>query len=79
MMENFRPTRAKRVVVLKFNDAEPEIFLTCPELYLKYGKDKIGICLNALWNALAKNGVYSNKRCIISYQPIDSLKTQTWE
>ena len=79
MMEKFRPTRAKRMVVLKFNNAEPEAFRTCPELYLKYGKDKVGIGLNALWNALSKDGVYQNKRCTISYQKIDSLKTQTWE
>ncbi len=79
MTDKFRPTRAKRVVVLKFKDAEPEMFLTCPELYVKYGKDKVGIGLGALWNALSKDGVYRNKRCTISYQQIDCLKTQTWE
>ena len=70
-----RPTRAKRVVVVQLKDKKPEPFRTCPEIYLKYDKEKIGICLNALWNALAKDGCYENKKCKISYQNIEQLKT----
>lgn len=77
---NKRETRAKRVVVLQFKGSKkPEPFLTCPEIYLKYSKDKVGICLNALWNALTKNGRYENKLCNISYQSIEQLKTMIWE
>ena len=74
-----RPTRAKRVVVVQLKDKKPEPFRTCPEIYLKYDKEKIGICLNALWNALAKDGCYENKTCKISYQNIEQLKTSAWE
>ena len=74
-----RPTRAKRVVVVQLKDKKPEPFRTCPEIYLKYDKEKIGICLNALWNALAKDGYYENKKCKISYQSIEQLKTLAWE
>lgn len=76
---NSRPTRAKRVVVVQLKDKKPEPFLTCPEIYLKYDKGKIGIGLNALWNALAKEGRYENKKCKISYQNIEQLKTLSWE
>ena len=74
-----RQTRAKRVVVVQLKDKNPEPFRTCPEIYLKYDKEKIGICLNALWNALDKDGSYENKKCKISYQSIEQLKTLTWE
>ena len=76
---NDRPTRAKRVVVVQLKDKKPEPFLTCPEIYLKYDKEKIGIWLNALWNALAKDGCYETKKCKISYQSIEQLKTLAWE
>ena len=76
---NDRPTRAKRVVVVQLKDKKPEPFRTCPEIYLKYDKEKIGICLNALWNVLAKDGCYENKKCKISYQSIEQLKTLAWE
>lgn len=74
-----RPTKAKRVVTVQFIGEKPESFLTCPEIYLRYSKNELGICLNALWNALAKKGYYENKRCRISYHNIEQLKTLTWE
>lgn len=73
-----RKTRAKRVVVVQLKDMKPESFLTCPEIYLKYDSKELGICLNALWNALAKEGCYENKHCRIYYQNIEQLKTLTW-
>ena len=74
-----RPTRAKRVVVVQFKGKKPEPFLTCPEIYLKYDNKELGICLGALWNALAKEGQYKNKLCRISYQNIEQLKSLTWD
>ncbi len=74
-----RPTRAKRVVVVQFQGEEPETFRTCPEIYLKHNNKELGICLNALWNALAKSGHYENKRCRIRYQNIEQLKALIWE
>lgn len=79
MSEKMRKSRAKRIVTLKFSDnAKTEFFRTCPEIYVKYGKEKIGISLNALWNVLAKNGFYKNKKCAISYQSIQ-VKLPVWE
>ncbi len=79
MIELSKPkTRAKRVVVVQFEGKKPESFLTCPEIYLKYGKKELGICLNALWNALSKEGQYENKHCRIYYQNIDQLQTLVW-
>lgn len=79
MIRNERPTRAKRVVVVQLKGKKPEPFLTCPEIYLRYDKNKIGISLNALWNALAKDGCYENKKCKISYRNIEQLKAIVWE
>lgn len=79
MIRNERPTRAKRVVVVQLKGKKPESFLTCPEIYLRYDKNIIGISLNALWNALAKDGCYENKKCKISYRNIEQLKAIVWE
>ena len=79
MIGNKRPTRAKRVVVVQLKGKKPQPFLTCPEIYLMYDKNIIGISLNALWNALAKDGCYENKKCKISYRNIEQLKTIVWE
>lgn len=79
MIRNERPTRAKRVVVVQLKGKKPEPFLTCPEIYLRYDKNTIGISLNALWNALAKDGCYENKKCKISYRNIEQLKAIVWE
>lgn len=76
---SYRPTRAKRIVVVQLKGNTPEPFRTCPEIYLKYSRETIGICLNALWNVLAKTGRYENKKCTISYQNIEQLKTLTWD
>nr|DAF54536.1 MAG TPA: hypothetical protein [Siphoviridae sp. ctKwY15] len=73
-------SRAKRVVIVKFLDKDKgEIFHTCPEIYLKYSKEKVGIGLQALWNALAKGGFYENKKCAIYYQSTAQLKPSVWE
>lgn len=68
------------MVVLKFNgqNSQPEAFRTCPELYVKYNKETLGICLNALWNVMAKHGEYKNKICSIHYEDITTLKRNTW-
>ena len=52
----------KKVVIVKLKKTKKEeVFLTCPEIYLKHSKEELGICLNALWNALSKNnGRYEN-------------------
>ena len=43
----------KKVVIVKLKKTKKEeVFLTCPEIYLKHSKEELGICLNALWNAL---------------------------
>lgn len=75
-----RKSRAKRVVIVKFFDkGKGEIFHTCPEIYLKYSKEKVGIGLQALWNALTKGGFYENKKCAIYYQMTAQLKPSVWE
>ncbi len=79
MIDITRRTRAKRVVVVQLEGKEPETFRTCPEVYLKYNSKQLGICLNALWNALAKDGKYKNRHCSVKYQNIDQLKTLIWD
>ena len=80
MKRMIKPTRARRVVVLRFNKdgSQPEAFRTCPEIYLRYSRRTLGICLNALWNAMAKDGHYQNKKCTIRYENISNLKCKTW-
>lgn len=69
----------KRVVVLGFKNKKTNyVYNTCPELVVAHGK-KIGVTLNALWNALAKNdGVYENERCKIYYRKISHAKNKEW-
>lgn len=69
----------KRVVVLELkNKKKNYVYNTCPELVVAHGK-KIGVTLNALWNALAKNdGIYENERCKIYYRKISHAKNKEW-
>lgn len=69
----------KRVVVLEFKNKKTNyVYNTCPELVVAHGK-KIGVTLNALWNALAKNnGAYENERCKIYYRKISHAKNKEW-
>lgn len=72
----------KKVVVVKCKKTKKEeVFLTCPEIYLKHSREELGICLNALWNALSKNnGRYENRHCVVYYRNNDkSLKTVVWD
>lgn len=65
----------KRVVVLELkNQTSIAIYKSCTELVI-CNRDKIGICLGALWNALNKgNGFYENKKCKIYYRDIQRAK-----
>lgn len=69
----------KRVVVLEFKNKKTNyVYNTCPELVVAQGK-RIGVTLNALWNALAKNdGTYENERCKIYYRKINHAKNKEW-
>mgnify|MGYP003458728727 FL=1 len=69
----------KRVVVLEFKNKKTNyVYNTCPELVVAQGK-RIGVTLNALWNALAKNnGAYENERCKIYYRKISHAKNKEW-
>lgn len=69
----------KRVVVLEFKNIKSSyVYNTCPELVVEQGK-RIGVTLNALWNALAKNnGAYENERCKIYYRKISHAKNKEW-
>ena len=69
----------KRVVVLEFKNRKSSyVYNTCPELVVEQGK-RIGVTLNALWNALAKNnGAYENGRCKIYYRKISHAKNKEW-
>lgn len=69
----------KRVVVLEFKNKKTNyVYNTCPELVVAHEK-KIGVTLNALWNALAKNdGIYENERCKIYYRKISHAKNKEW-
>lgn len=69
----------KRVVVLEFKNRKSSyVYNTCPELVVEQGK-RIGVTLNALWNALAKNnGAYENERCKIYYRKISHAKNKEW-
>jgi hypothetical protein len=69
----------KRVVVLEFKNRNSSyVYNTCPELVVEQGK-RIGVTLNALWNALAKNnGAYENERCKIYYRKISHAKNKEW-
>lgn len=69
----------KRVVVLEFKNKKTNyVYNTCPELVVAQGK-RIGVTLNALWNALAKNnGAYENERCKIYYRKISHEKNKEW-
>lgn len=68
----------KRVVVLEFKKKTNYVYNTCPELVVAQGK-RIGVTLNALWNALAKNdGIYENERCKIYYRKISHAKNKEW-
>lgn len=80
MKKEIRPTRTRRVVVLRFNrdGSRPEGFRTCPEIYIKYSASSLGICLHALWNVMAKRGEYKNKICSIRYEDITNLKSKSW-
>lgn len=70
----------KRVVVLEFKNKKTNyVYNTCPEIVVAHGK-KIGVTLNALWNALAKNdGIYENKRCKIYYRKIENNNNTEWK
>ena len=69
----------KRVVVLEFKNKKTNyVYNTCPELVVAQGK-RLGVTLNALWNALAKNnGAYENERCKIYYRKISHAKNKEW-
>lgn len=69
----------KRVVVLEIKNRKSSyVYNTCPELVVEQGK-RIGVTLNALWNALAKNnGAYENERCKIYYRKISHAKNKEW-
>lgn len=69
----------KRVVVLEFKNRKSSyVYNTCPELVVEQGK-RIGVTLNALWNALARNnGAYENERCKIYYRKISHAKNKEW-
>lgn len=69
----------KRVVLLEFKNRKSSyVYNTCPELVVEQGK-RIGVTLNALWNALAKNnGAYENERCKIYYRKISHAKNKEW-
>lgn len=69
----------KRVVVLEFKNKKTNyVYNTCPELVVAQGK-RIGVTLNALWNALAKNnGAYENERCKIYYRKISHAENKEW-
>lgn len=69
----------KRVVVLELKNKKTNyVYNTCPELVVEQGK-RIGVTLNALWNALAKNnGAYENERCKIYYRKISHAKNKEW-
>ena len=69
----------KRVVVLEFTNKKTNyVDNTCHEVVVAQGK-RIGVTLNALWNALAKNdGIYENKRCKIYYRKISYAKNKEW-
>lgn len=69
----------KRVVMLEFKNKKTNyVYNTCPELVVAQGK-RIGVTLNALWNALAKNnGAYENERCKIYYRKISHAKNKEW-
>lgn len=69
----------KRVVLLEFKNRKSSyVYNTCPELVVEQG-ERIGVTLNALWNALAKNnGAYENERCKIYYRKISHAKNKEW-
>lgn len=69
----------KRVVILEFKNKKTSyVYNTCPELVVAQDK-RIGVTLNALWNALAKNdGTYENERCKIYYRKISHAKNKEW-
>ena len=71
----------KRIVVLEFKkEKETHVYSTCAELVMANGKDKIGIELGALWNALAKNnGIYENDLCKIYYRKIENSNNTEWK
>lgn len=70
----------KRVVVLQFKPKKDVfVYNTCLELVNANNKNKIGVSLNTLWNALAKNdGVYENNLCKIYYRKIVNGKNIEW-
>ncbi len=70
----------KRVVVLQFKPKKDVfVYNTCLELVNANNKNKIGVSLNTLWNALAKNdGVYENNLCKIYYRKIVNSKNIEW-
>lgn len=71
----------KRIVVLELKkEKETLVYSTCAELAVANGKNKIGIELGALWNALSKNdGVYENDLCKIYYRKIENNKNPEWK
>lgn len=71
----------KRIVVLEFKkEKETRVYSTCAELAVSNDKNKIGVSLGALWNALAKNnGVYENDLCKIYYRKIENHKNVEWK
>lgn len=71
----------KRIVVLEFKDKDAiYTYNTCAELAVANNKNKIGIEIGALWNALAKNnGVYENDLCKIYYRKIENNNNTEWK
>lgn len=77
-MNHVRRTRAKRLVMVQFKGRPVKAFQNCPDIYRVYSREQLGICLNALWNALSKKGKYNNKNVTVYYKSIDILKTLPW-
>lgn len=81
-MRNIKHPR-KRVVVLQYKGkGKKAIFTynTCAELAVENNKDKIGVSLNALWNALSKNdGVFENEKCKIYYRQVENKDNIEWK
>ena len=63
----------KKIVVCEFkDDGSYKTYRSCVELVETVSYERIGITVNSLWNALAKNGgVYENARCKIYYKDAD--------
>lgn len=66
------------VVLVMKSTGRMSVYKTVIQLMQKNKTNGLGICLNALYNALARYKRYENNKCEIFYKRKEDFKCRTW-